>query len=94
VINHFSGHDVCKAYHVFVKNVQVHWIKNSDDLFLKRFLYRIEHAEGEHSFFLGVYGCAELCRRSLVQNCERTPWGCWVGPYDWAIFAGWCDNGV
>jgi hypothetical protein len=33
VITHFPGCDVYKAYHVVVRNFQVHWLKKSDDFF-------------------------------------------------------------
>jgi hypothetical protein len=43
VFKHLSGRDVCKAYHVVIQDVKVHWLKNSDDLFLKCLLYSIKH---------------------------------------------------
>jgi hypothetical protein len=94
VIKNFLGCDVCKAYHVVIQNVQVHWIKNSNDLFLKRLFRRVECTLGEDCFLPRVSDCAELCRRSLVQNCRCTSWGCWVGPKDCSIFACWCNNCV
>jgi hypothetical protein len=35
VFKHLSGRDVSKANYIVVQNVQVHWLKSSDGVFLK-----------------------------------------------------------
>jgi hypothetical protein len=33
MVNHGPGGDVGKTNHVIIQNVQVHWFKNSEDMF-------------------------------------------------------------
>jgi hypothetical protein len=51
MVQHLTGCDVFKTHHVVDYNVQLHWIKNSDDLFFECLLHRGVGAVGKNGFF-------------------------------------------
>jgi hypothetical protein len=79
MVQHLTRCDVCKTHHVVVYNVQVHSLKNSDDLFSECLLHRGVGAVGINGFFPAVSGCTNL-RRSAVSILWCPPGGCWVYP--------------
>jgi hypothetical protein len=53
-----------KTHHVIVENIQIHRLKNSDNLFFESLLQSVEGVKGEDGFLPDVSSCAELRRYS------------------------------
>jgi hypothetical protein len=79
MVKHVSSGDVGKTNHVSIQNVQVHWLKNTDNLLFQSLLHGSACAVSFNVLLPDVTRCANLgsCAFSVGWI---PPWGCWAYP--------------
>jgi hypothetical protein len=93
MVQHVPSGDVGEVNHVVIQNVQIHWFKNTDDLFFQSLLHG-----GVCAISLYVL-LPDMAFRANLGSCAvsvgwGTPGGLWAYPKCWTSLCYWGDNGV